>query len=461
MTIKFPSRLIFSAFSLGLLAGCGDKATDTSENKQDSTAAGRAPVAMTAPKLEDTFKAEIDALSAHPQVKEAFQFIEDYDEQTIKTLITLTEIEAPPYKEKNRSDKYLSLLKEAGADSVWQDEVWNAIGLVKGTKRGKVLAFCAHLDTVFPEGTDTRVQQSGDTLKAPGISDDTRGLAILITIMKAIRKAGIQPENDILFIGNVGEEGQGDLRGAKYLFGPNGPKIDAFISVDGSGHESVTNQALGSHRYRITFEGPGGHSWGAFGLGNPHHALGRAITYFTDEADKFTRGGPKTNYNVGVISGGTSVNSIPFESIMEVDMRSESPESLVKVDTILQQAVRKALADQNKLKRHGPDLTVKIEMIGDRPSGEHPESMAIVQRGIAATQFVGGRPTLRRGSTDSNIPISKGIPAITIGGGGMGRNAHSLDEYFINKDGVLGIKRALLIVLAEVGIDDEMRIESR
>ncbi len=461
MTIKFPFKLIFFALSFALMTACADKATESTENSQDSVAAGRTPLAATAPKLDDTFKAEIEALSVHPQVKDAFQFIEDYDEQTIKTLIELTEIEAPPYKEKNRSDKYMSLLKEAGADSVWQDEVWNTIGLVKGSKRGKVLAFCAHLDTVFPEGTDTRVKQSGDTLRAPGISDDTRGLAILITVLKAIRTSGIQPENDILFIGNVGEEGQGDLRGAKYLFGPKGPKIDAFISVDGSGHESVTNQGLGSHRYRITFEGPGGHSWGAFGLGNPHHALGRAITYFTDEADVFTRSGPKTNYNVGVISGGTSVNSIPFESIMEIDMRSESPESLVQVDSILQRSVRKALAEQNKLKRHGPDLTVKVEMIGDRPSGEHPESMAIVQRGIAATQFVGGRPTLRRGSTDSNIPISKGIPAITIGGGGMGRNAHSLDEYFINKDGVKGIKRALLIVLAEVGIDDEMRIKSR
>jgi tripeptide aminopeptidase len=461
MTIKIPSKLTFSALVLSFLVACGDKTTQTSEDDKDSTAASRSPVAMSAPNLDESFKAEIEKLASHPQVKEAFQFIEDYDEQTIKTLIELTEIEAPPYKEKNRSDHYLTLLKEAGADSVWQDDIWNAIGLVKGSKRGKVLAFCAHLDTVFPEGTDTTVKQSGDTLRAAGISDDTRGLAILITILKSIRKSGIQPENDILFIGNVGEEGQGDLRGAKYLFGPNGPKIDAFISVDGSGHESVTNQALGSHRYRITFEGPGGHSWGAFGLGNPHHALGRAITYFTDEADKFTRSGPKTNYNVGVISGGTSVNSIPFESIMEVDMRSESPQSLVEVDSILQRAVRKALADQNALKRHGPDLTVKVEMIGDRPSGEHPESMAIVQRGIAATQFVGGRPTLRRGSTDSNIPISLGIPAITIGGGGMGRNAHSLDEYFINKDGVLGIKRALLIVLAEVGIDDEMRIESR
>lgn len=418
-------------------------------------------MATEAPRLEETFKNEIEVLSQNNQVRKAFQFIDDYDAQTIKTLIELTEIEAPPYKEKNRSDKYVTLLREAGADSVWQDDVWNAIGLVKGSKREKVLAFCAHLDTVFPEGTDTRVRQSGDTLKAPGISDDTRGLAILITVLKAIREAGIQPEHDILFIGNVGEEGQGDLRGAKYLFGPSGPKIDAFISVDGSGFESVTNQALGSHRYRITFEGPGGHSWGAFGLGNPHHALGRAITYFTDEADEFTRSGPKTNYNVGVISGGTSVNSIPFESVMEVDMRSESPESLAQVDTILQRAVRRALADQNKLNRHGPDLTVKVEMIGDRPSGEHPENLAIVQRAIAATQHVGGKPTLRRGSTDSNIPISKGIPAITIGGGGFGRNAHSLDEYFINKEGPKGIKRALLIVLAEVGIDSEMRIESR
>lgn len=444
-----------------MLVACDGKKTDTAQNKQDSTPNKRTPLAVPAPKLIENFETEMAALVSNNSVKNAFRFIEEYDEQTVKTLIELTEIEAPPFKEKRRSDIYLEMLREAGADSVWQDSVWNAIGLVKGAKRERVLAFCAHLDTVFPEGTDTRVRQSGDTLKAPGISDDTRGLTILLTVMKAMRKAGIQPEQDILFIGNVGEEGSGDLRGVKYLFGTEGPKIDAFISVDGTGHESITNQALGSHRYKITFEGPGGHSWGAFGLANPHHAIGRAITYFTDEADQFTRSGPKTNYNVGIISGGTSVNSIPFESIMQVDMRSESPEMLVKIDTILQKAVRRALADQNKLKRHGPDLSVRIDMIGDRPSGEHPETLPLVQRAIAATQIVGGKPTLRRGSTDSNIPISLGIPAVTIGGGGIGRNAHSLDEYYINKEGPVGIKRALLLVLAEVGINDEMAIESR
>lgn len=444
-----------------MLAACAGKKTDTELNKQDSTANKRSPLAVPAPKLEKDFQNQIETLASRSRVKDAFQFIEDYDEQTIKTLIALTEIEAPPFKEKQRSDVYLDLLKEAGADSVWQDKVWNAVGLVKGSKREKVLAICAHLDTVFPEGTGTKVRQSGDTLKAPGVSDDTRGLTILITILKAMKKAGIQPEQDILFIGNVGEEGPGDLRGVKYLFGPEGPKIDAFISVDGTGHESVTNQALGSHRYRVTFKGPGGHSWGAFGLANPHSALGRAITYFTDEADEFTQSGPKTSYNVGVISGGTSVNSIPFESIMEVDMRSESPKMLVQIDTILQQAIRKALADQNKLNRHGPDLTVKVEMIGNRPSGEHPETLPLVQRAIAATQHVGGKPTLRRSSTDSNIPISKGIPAVTIGGGGVGRNAHALDEYYINKEGTKGIKRALLLVLAEAGIDEGMTVGSR
>lgn len=460
MNKRVSAHLILSFGALVLLTACGDKSTDSAQNKQEgNTPPSSQPVLP--PVLETTYKKEMDGLINDPQMQKAFQFIEEYDKQTIATLIELTELEAPPFKEKVRSDKYLTLLKEAGADSVWQDEAWNAIGLVKGTKREKVLAFCAHLDTVFPEGTDTKVRQSGDTLKAPGISDDTRGLTILVTVLKAIRAAGIQPENDILFIGNVGEEGPGDLSGAKFLFGPKGPKIDAFISVDGAGHESITNQALGSHRYRITFRGPGGHSWGAFGLANPHHALGRAITYFTDEADQFTRSGPKTNYNVGVISGGTSVNSIPFESIMEVDMRSESPQSLAQVDSILQRAVRKALADQNRMKRHGDDLTVKVELIGDRPSGQHPPSIALIQRAIAATQQVEGSPTLRVGSTDSNIPIAKGIPAITIGGGGIGRNAHALDEYYINTEGTKGIKRALLIVLAEVGMEESMKIESR
>jgi di/tripeptidase len=241
----------------------------------------------------------------------------------------------------------------------------------------------------------------------------------------------------------------------KYLFREGGPQIDNFISVDGSGSSSITNGALGSHRYKVKVTGPGGHSWGAFGLANTHHAMARGITHFVDRADKYTlKDRPKTSYNVGRIGGGTSVNSIPFESWMEVDMRSLSPDRLVEIDTLFHQAVRQGVAEENEIRRDGPPMGVVFDMIGERPSGHTDEGEAIVQHAVAVTNMMELKPRLRTSSTDSNIPISKGIPAITIGGGGEGGNAHSLDEWYINTDGHLGIQRAFLIVASVAGLDD-------
>jgi len=250
----------------------------------------------------------------------------------------------------------------------------------------------------------------------------------------------------------VGEEGLGDLRGVKHLFREGGPRIDAFISIDGTGHSGLTHQGLGSHRYRVTVRGPGGHSWGAFGLANPAHAMGRAIDYFDLAADALTRSGPRTSYNVGRIGGGTSINSIPFEAWMEVDMRSESPASLDRVDEAFQIAVRRAIVEANQNRRAGEELTVDIDLIGDRPSGEIAVEDRFIQRGVAVSRHLGIEPRLGRGSTDSNIPISLGIPSMTIGGGGVGLRAHSLDEGFINRDGHLGVQRALLITVAQAGV---------
>ncbi len=224
--------------------------------------------------LSESINEDVTSLAQHPKIKEAFQYIIDTDVNTIKDLVTLTEIESPPFKETVRGIKYAEMLKAEGLDSVWTDEIGNVIGLRKGEKGNKVLALAAHLDTVFPEGTSLKVKQVGDTLYAPGIADDTRGLVTLLTTLRAMNAANIRTEAHILFIGDVGEEGLGDLRGMKHLFRDGGPKIDYFISVDGAEAEFITNGGLGSHRYRITFRGPGGHSWGAFGLGNPHHALG-------------------------------------------------------------------------------------------------------------------------------------------------------------------------------------------
>ncbi|MEQ9424373.1 MAG: M20/M25/M40 family metallo-hydrolase [Cyclobacteriaceae bacterium] len=442
-------HLLFSFIILALFS--------CSENKepQSSKADTAEKAEMT---MSEEFSTEISELSQHPKIQSAFQHIEENDPKTIEDLIMLTGIPAPPFKEEVRGAKYAEMLVAEGLDSVWTDEIGNVIGLRKGRKGDKVLALAAHLDTVFPEGTPTTVTQRGDTLFAPGVADDTRGLVTLLAVLRAMNAANIQTEDDILFIGDVGEEGLGDLRGMKHLFRDGGPKIDYFISVDGTDAKTMTNQGLGSHRYRITFKGPGGHSWGAFGLANPHHALGAAIKYFVDEADKYTKDGAKTSYNVGRIGGGTSVNSIPFESWMEIDMRSESPERLIEIDSILQKAIRKGVAEQNDLKRNGRPIVADIKMIGQRPSGSTITEDPLVQRAWASTEQLNLEPKLRIGSTDSNIPISKGIPSVTLGGGGIGKGAHSLGEYFVNTDGHVGIQRVLLIVAAQTQIADEVNL---
>jgi acetylornithine deacetylase/succinyl-diaminopimelate desuccinylase-like protein len=341
------------------------------------------------------------------------------------------------------------MLREAGADSVYIDEVGNVIGIRRGTAGGPALVLSGHLDTVFPEGTDVTVKMHGDTLYAPGVGDDTRGLIAVLTVLRAMQAADLRTGSDVWFVGTVGEEGLGDLRGVKHLFRDGAPPIRAFISIDGADPARVVHQALGSRRYRVTFHGPGGHSWGAFGTANPAHALGRAVRLFDDAAAAYVASGPRTSYNVGVIGGGTSVNSVPFEAWMEVDMRSESPQRLLGVDSILHRSVEQALEEQNRVRKFGEPLTVEMKLVGDRPSGAIPADNPFVQRAIATAAQQGATPSLTVSSTDSNVPIARGTPAVTIGGGGVGGNAHALDEWWLNRNGPAGIKRALLLVLAE------------
>ncbi len=395
--------------------------------------------------------AQVVRLVSDAGIQRALEQIDALDEQGIRDLVTLTEIPAPPFGEEARGVVFADMLRSAGADSVWTDEEGNVLALRRGAGE-RVVALAGHLDTVFPEETDVTVQQRGDTLYAPGIGDDTRGLVVLLQILRALEAADVQTDASLLFIGTVGEEGLGDLRGVKHLFRDGGPRIDAFIAVDGGGDSNITAQALGSRRYRVTFEGPGGHSWGAFGTGNPAHALGRAIRAFDDAADAFTRSGSRTSYNIGRIGGGTSVNSVPFEAWFEVDMRSESQESLMRIDSLFLASVRAAVDEQNRLVRRGDPLTADIELVGDRPSGETPEDAPVLQRAIAVTRHFGDEPRIGRSSTDSNVPISRGIPAITIGRGGVGGNAHAPDEWWINENGAEGIRRALLISVAEAGL---------
>ncbi|GAA4295462.1 M20/M25/M40 family metallo-hydrolase [Nibribacter koreensis] len=402
--------------------------------------------------MEKKYEKELQALVKKSTVQKALKTIETQDPQTVKDQILLTEIPAPPFKEEVRGKQFAAMLLAAGVDTVWTDKVGNVIGKRKGKSGKKTVVLEAHLDTVFPEGTDVKVKQRGDTLFAPGIMDDTRGLAVVLSVLRALEQNKIEQEADVLFIGTVGEEGLGDLRGVKNLFAAGSPKIDSYIAVDGGGLDRITAVALGSVRYRVTFKGPGGHSWGAFGTANPHHALGKAIHYFSEAADAFTKTGVKTSYNVGIVGGGTSVNSIPFESWMEVDMRSESPERLKGIDQLLKTAVQRALKEENETKRRGPALDVAVDLVGDRPSGALDPKTELVQRTLAATSYFQVQPNLISGSTNANIPISLNVPAVTVGVGGVGGGAHSLDEWWMNKNGHLAIQRTLLLLLAEAGI---------
>ena len=401
--------------------------------------------------IEKKYFNEIKAILKNKKVKKSYEYIIQQEPFTYENLIKLTEIEAPPFKEQNRAIEFKHMIEEIGIDSVWIDLEGNVVGLLKGQEGTRTVGLDAHLDTVFPEGTDVKVRIKNDTLYAPGIADDSRGLSMLLTILKTIRNNDIALRDNLLFIGSVGEEGLGDLRGVKYLFRNGASKIDSWISIDGGSIGRVNNKGLGSYRYRVTFIGPGGHSWGSFGLVNPHHALGKAIQLFVNSADNYTSKGPKTSYNIGIIKGGTSINSIPFESIMEVDIRSLDPNRLDEMEEILQNSVKEALDDQNNRKRMGDNLTYVIDKIGNRPSGKLSPSLPLVQRAMAVTKHFGVTPRLTRGSTNSNIPISLGIPSVTIGRGGKGGNVHSLAEWWYNDRGYRSIQLSLLLVLMEAG----------
>ncbi|MBW3631114.1 MAG: M20/M25/M40 family metallo-hydrolase, partial [Gemmatimonadetes bacterium] len=329
----------------------------------------------------------------------------------------------------------------------------NAVALRKGTRRDRTVIIEGHLDTVFPEGTDVTVKLRGDTLAAPGIADDSRGLVAVLGVLRAMSAAAIRTEADLLFVGTVGEEGLGDLRGVKHLFRAGAPTIHSYIAVE-SGEGVIVVGGIGSHRYRVTFRGPGGHSWSAFGTANPVHALGRAIALFDDRADRATRAGARTTYNVGRIGGGTSVNSVAFEAWMEVDIRSEEDASLRAMDEILEEAVRQALREQNQILRRDAPLTVEVERVGERPSGAVERSNPLVQRSAAVIEHFGRTPEFRSGSTNSNVPFALGVPAVTIGAGGRGGDAHSLTEWWVDAGGTAyrAVQQALLLLIAEAGL---------
>jgi tripeptide aminopeptidase len=409
--------------------------------------------AQAAPSASD---AAVARVASDPKLKLAMAALDRDHDRLVAEIVTLTEIPAPPFKEDARGAAYLEMLGQHKLTSVERDAVGNVMGLRKGTGGGPLIAIAAHLDTVFPEGTDVKVKRDITRLAAPGIGDDTRSLAVLLAMVRAMNAAGIQTASDILFIGNVGEEGAGDLRGMKHLFlkGPYRDRIKLFISMDGAGGgDDIVHGAVGSKRYRVTFRGPGGHSYSAFGLVNPAYALGGAM----QKLSKITvPAAPRTTYSVGVVGGGTSVNSIPFESWMEVDMRSESPAELAKVEKQFTTMMQQAADEENAARSIAQGkITVDLKVIGDRPSGQTPRDSAIVQTAAATVRAIGMTPRFSFSSTDSNIPISLGIPAITIDSGGQGGRAHALDEWIdVEKTSSLrGIRSAMVLLLTLAGMN--------
>lgn len=401
---------------------------------------------------ESAYTQDICTLAALPEIKSAFAHIEENHERGIAELIELTEIPAPPFGEETRAAHFANMLEETGFGTVTTDEVGNVIARRAGRTGDRVVAVAAHIDTVFPIETDVTVKRDGNTYTAPGIGDNTRAMVMLLEIARAMVANNIEADADILLIGNVGEEGLGDLRGVRHLFREGAEPIDAFIAVDGGRRNRLIYAAIGSRRYRVTFEGPGGHSWGAFGLGNPHHALGRAIEEFDIAASEVVKSGEKTTYNVGRIGGGTSVNSVPFSSWMEIDMRSGDPEKLEEIVGVMKASVMKALQEENEGRNRGDELTVDLKPVGDRPAGKGDLETPLVQRSAAAMKAFGLEPNFRASSTDANIPISLKVPAVTLARGGLTTGAHSLDETWTDEKTSLSTQLTMLVILSEAGM---------
>jgi acetylornithine deacetylase/succinyl-diaminopimelate desuccinylase-like protein len=378
-------------------------------------------------------------------VTAAMQAARSSEPQTIAQQIRICEVPAPPFSESARAELMKRLFEELGLERVRIDRAGNVLADRPGTATRGRLVVAAHLDTVFPEGTEVKVTREGDLLRGPGIGDNCRGLAVLLAIARVMRQANVRTPMAVTFVANVGEEGLGDLRGMRELLATSlKGQIDRFVSIDNAG-ESITNIAVGSKRYRITFKGPGGHSFGAFGLANPAHALGRAVAKISDFQ---VPSQPRTTFNIGRIGGGTSVNSIPFEAWMEVDLRSTDPGELAALDGRFLKAIDAAVQEENARWGSRPGVSATKDLVGDRPAGGTPASSPIVQTAQEVARAVGADSVLSEGSTDANLPMSLKIPAITIGGGGRSIENHAPQEAFDSKDAWKGTQNAVLLTIA-------------
>ncbi len=394
----------------------------------------------------------IDELLAAPALQGAFEFFDSHADQTTSEHIEICSIPAAPFGESTRAEFLCKKFAAIGLTDARLDTEGNCVALRSGTDLSPLLVIGAHLDTVFPLETDFTVRSLGSRLLAPGISDDGCGLAALIALARSLETNKIETDGSLLFVGTVGEEGEGNLRGIRHLFtaGEWAGRIDAFVSLDGPGIDRITNGALGSRRYRVILRGMGGHSWGDFGMANPIHALGRAISKLVSYPAPRQ---PRTTFNVGRIEAGMSINAIAREAMMDVDLRSVSEDELLRLDAFFRRSIREAFEDENLGRRKGDQpLEMNLKLLGERPSGETPATSGLVRMAQEATRALGFASRLDRASTDANLPISLGIPAITLGAGGTSGSSHTLDEWYDPGGREAGLKRALLVLLGMIGL---------
>lgn len=408
------------------------------------------------PALSEQVFAQVDKVFQMPKVQKALEIAKRDVQLAMDEQVELCEIPSPTFHEEKRAAEMVKRLKAYGLTDVYIDEIGNVIGVRKGVQAdGPVLVLGAHMDSVFPEGTDVTVRREGNRYIAPGIGDNCTGLRTILQILRSLEEADIQTKGDIWFVGTVGEEGNGDIRGSKHIV-KNDP-IDGFIAVDNTDVTRILFGGTGSHRWRVTINGLGGHSWADYGkIPSAIHAMARAIAKFVDlrpAAD------PKTSWTVGTIKGGTSVNSIAGSCSVDIDMRSTENESLEAIEAQILSKFEEAVAEENAswaVKDDSYLLTVTKEMIGNRPAGTRPDDCPVLQVSRSAQKLLGiEMSSYVRSSTDANAPMGAGIPSTCLGTGGRGVHTHNLKEYFEMVDTHLGPQLIMLTSLALVGLEDE------
>jgi tripeptide aminopeptidase len=413
--------------------------------------ASRPPISDTARTLPQR---EIARIAEMRSVHAAFAYLHNQELEFRRWQRELTEIPAPPFGEAARSEWLRQKFAALSLENVQVDELGNVLGLLHGKAEGPMIGLSAHLDTVFPQGTALQTREEANRIYGPGTSDNAAGVIALLAVATALKRSQLKPATNIVFIGNVGEEGEGNLRGMRHLFAapPWRDIIQSLLVIDGAGTDTYVNQALGSRRFEVSFRGPGGHSWSDFGVPNPIVLLSRALARFSEVQVPES---PRTTFNIGVISGGTSVNSIPESATARVDLRSASMEELQKLEDRLRECVAEAWREAPLSHRSGEQkVTLAIESIGDRPAAELPTDSRILKIVRAVDKHLRIESFPRLASTDANVPLALGIEATTIGAGGDGGGAHTLREWFDCTNRDLGLKRILLVLLALTGVNE-------